>query len=143
MHRYLKYFARNPLRTIVLHLLKRRPMSGIEVIKEIERMSLGTWRPSPGAIYPLLRGLEEDGLVTHVEEKGRKIYRLTDKGEREASIAGFVFPPLDLPDVVDILDGYVDYLFDYVAVNGPLPEELSTRLADIAKRLAEIAGERR
>lgn len=141
MHKFIKHYARNPLRAIVLHLLKKRPMSGIDIMNEIERLSLGTWRPSPGAIYPLLRAMEEEGLVTHVEEKGRKVYSLTPKGQSQASIAGLVFPPLDLPDIVDILESYVDYLYDYTSTNGPIPGDLAERLASVSRRLLKLVGE--
>ncbi len=138
MHRFIKYYARNPLRAVVLHLLKKRPMSGIDIMNEIERLSLGTWRPSPGAIYPLLRALEEEGIVTHRVENGKKVYRLTPEGQRQASVVGLVFPPLDLPDIVDIIESYVDYLYDYVSVNGPLPDDLAERLAGISQRLSQL-----
>src|SRR5579863_9401721 len=44
---------------------------------------MGVYSPSPGTIYPRLARLEEDGLVTHDEVDGRKVYRITDKGREE------------------------------------------------------------
>ncbi len=44
---------------------------------------MGVYAPSPGTIYPRLARLEEEGLVTHDEADGRKVYRITDKGREE------------------------------------------------------------
>jgi len=39
------------LRYQVLRLLKEKPMSGSEIMSEIEEETDGNWRPSPGSIY--------------------------------------------------------------------------------------------
>ena len=44
---------------------------------------MGIYAPSPGTIYPRLARLEEDGLVTHEEVDGKKIYSITEKGREE------------------------------------------------------------
>jgi len=44
---------------------------------------MGVYAPSPGTIYPRLARLEEEGLVTHDESDGRKVYRITEKGREE------------------------------------------------------------
>jgi DNA-binding PadR family transcriptional regulator len=44
---------------------------------------MGIYAPSPGTIYPRLARLEEEGLVTHDEENGRKVYRITEAGREE------------------------------------------------------------
>src|ERR1019366_5991722 len=44
---------------------------------------MGVYSPSPGTIYPRLARLEEEGLVTHDEVDGRKVYRITDAGREE------------------------------------------------------------
>src|SRR5207249_1535445 len=40
----------------------------------------GIWHPSPGAIYPALALLEDEGLVTIAVDSGRKMASLTDTG---------------------------------------------------------------
>ncbi len=42
-------------------------MTGKEIIVEAEIRSEGSWRPSPGLIYPLLGRLLRDGLIEEVE----------------------------------------------------------------------------
>jgi DNA-binding PadR family transcriptional regulator len=68
------------LRHITLDILKRIPMSGIELMDEIEYYS--DWKPSPGSVYPLLSKLEEQGLIEFVESDDPylKRYALTKTG---------------------------------------------------------------
>lgn len=70
------------LRYQVLELLNTKPMSGSELISEIEKRTNGRWKPSPGSIYPLLAWLQDNGYVKEMPttEEGMKRYTLTDKG---------------------------------------------------------------
>ncbi|RLI42575.1 hypothetical protein DRO59_03770 [Candidatus Bathyarchaeota archaeon] len=38
------------LRYYVLKMLKEKPMSGSEIMREIERETGGRWKPSPGSV---------------------------------------------------------------------------------------------
>jgi len=65
----------------VLELLNERPMSGSEIMEEIEKRTNGLWKPSPGSIYPLLSWLQDNNYVREVQsEEGLKRYTLTEKG---------------------------------------------------------------
>ena len=64
----------------ILTLLAERPMNGYELITELETRSEGRWRPSPGAIYPALRKLEDRGSITSTEVGGKLQFELTDRG---------------------------------------------------------------
>ena len=55
---------RGDVRAAALALLTERPMHGYEMIQELEERTDGVWRPSPGAVYPALQLLEDQGLVT-------------------------------------------------------------------------------
>ena len=76
---------RGDMRPIVLQMLAEKPMHGYEIIRALEAKSHGMWRPSPGSVYPMLQLLEEEDLVTGLEEQGKKIYTLTDAGRAEAA----------------------------------------------------------
>jgi DNA-binding PadR family transcriptional regulator len=67
----------------VLELLSEKPMSGSEIMNEIEKRTSGRWRPSPGSIYPLLSWLQDNSFVKEisVEDGGMKRYELTEKGK--------------------------------------------------------------
>lgn len=71
------------IRFQVLELLSKKPMSGSEIMSEVEGRTGGSWRPSPGSIYPLLTWLQDEGYIIEVpsQEDGMKRYTLTDKGK--------------------------------------------------------------
>ena len=74
--------ARGDVRSAVLALLAEEPMHGYQIIQEIDRRSGGGWKPSPGSVYPTLQQLEDEGLVRAEEQEGRRVYRLTEEGQR-------------------------------------------------------------
>jgi len=74
---------RGEIRYLVLDAIKERPRHGYEVIQHIEERAGGTYRPSPGVIYPTLQMLEELGHASIVEQDGRKAYAITDAGRAD------------------------------------------------------------
>jgi DNA-binding PadR family transcriptional regulator len=76
-------FRHGRLRLYLLRLLDEEPRHGYEVIRMLRDQFMGVYAPSPGTIYPRLARLEEEGLVTHDEVDGRKVYRITDAGRQE------------------------------------------------------------
>jgi len=82
----------------MLGLLSIRPMTGYELRKLSEESIQHFWRESFGQIYPSLRALEAQGMVTRTEAMGevrgrpaRQVYALTDGG-REALRAWVAVP---------------------------------------------------
>jgi len=73
---------RGLLRFLVLKMLSEKPMSGSEIIQEIETQT-GSWKPSPGSIYPLLSWLHKKGFTEELprDELGFKRYCYTKEGE--------------------------------------------------------------
>ena len=71
------------IRYQVLESLAEKPMSGSEIINEIESRTNGRWKPSPGSIYPLLAWLQDNGHVKELpmDQTGMKRYQLTDSGK--------------------------------------------------------------
>ena len=71
------------LRYQLLKKLNEKPMSGSEIMSELEGETRGYWRPSPGSIYPLLAWLQDQGLIKEAEqtEPGIRRYTLTDPGK--------------------------------------------------------------
>jgi DNA-binding PadR family transcriptional regulator len=104
-------FRHGGLRLYLLKLLDEAPRHGYEVIRLLQDRFLGVYSPSPGTIYPRLARLEEEGLVTHDEIDGKKVYRITDKGRAE-----------------------INARFDDLA---ELEEELTQSVRDIAREVSE------
>ncbi len=78
---------RGAIRTAILIALRDEPAHGYEVMRRLEEMSGGLWRPSPGSVYPHLQMLEDEGMVQSSEIEGSRTYALTDAGRAEAQKA--------------------------------------------------------
>ncbi len=77
--------GRGDVRAAILAVLAERPMHGYQIIYEIEARSGGTWKPSPGSVYPTLQLLADEGLITAEEAGGKKTYSLTEAGRAQAA----------------------------------------------------------
>jgi DNA-binding PadR family transcriptional regulator len=74
--------GRGDVRAAILALLREGPRTGYQIMSEIEERSGGAWRPSPGAVYPALSQLADEGLIAGEESDGRRTYSLTEAGRR-------------------------------------------------------------
>jgi DNA-binding PadR family transcriptional regulator len=74
---------RRGLKWLILYVLSKGPMTGAQIMDEIEKMSYGMWRPSPGSVYPALDALEAEGLIRISKVDGwKKYYELTNEGRK-------------------------------------------------------------
>lgn len=76
------------LKYAILGMLNQREMSGYELTKQFEQALAEFWYARHSQIYPELRRLDEEGLVTYqVEISGtvleKKVYAITEKGRQE------------------------------------------------------------
>jgi DNA-binding PadR family transcriptional regulator len=76
-------FSHGRLRLYLLKLLAEGPKHGYELIRLLENRFLGLYAPSAGTIYPRLARMEAEGLVTHTQAGGRKVYEITEDGRAE------------------------------------------------------------
>lgn len=69
---------------VKLHILYHAGRDAVYGLWLIEELAQHDYRLSPGTLYPILHGLEEEKLLVSetlvVEGKSRKYYRLTAKG---------------------------------------------------------------
>src|SRR3954454_21075012 len=79
---------RGDVRSAVLLLLSEEPMHGYQLMQSIADRSGGRWTPSPGAIYPTISQLEDEGLVTVPADAGRTLVPLTDAGREHIAARG-------------------------------------------------------
>lgn len=75
-----RVFERGDLKFVILDLLAERPMHGYEVMKALEKASRGTYRASPGSVYPTLQMLEDQGYLGSSTVDDRRVYTITDEG---------------------------------------------------------------
>ena len=73
--------GRGDVRAAILALLREGPLNGYQIMSEIEERSKGAWRPSPGAVYPALSQLADEGLIEAAESAGRRTFSLTAAGQ--------------------------------------------------------------
>jgi len=76
---------RGLLRQSILVLLGEEPRNGYQIINILSDRTFGTWQPSPGAVYPCLQQLQDEGLVEVIDLDGQKSYQLTESGREAAS----------------------------------------------------------
>lgn len=72
---------RGHLKLVVLMGLSQKAMTGYDLMKHINE-TIGI-KPSPGSMYPLLKSLEEMGLIKAKETDKKKIFSLTAKGKKK------------------------------------------------------------
>jgi DNA-binding PadR family transcriptional regulator len=79
-----RMFGQGELRLALLALIAENPRHGYELIKEIEEMTGGGYAPSPGAVYPTLQLLEDEGAIEQAEAAGaKKPFAATAQGRDE------------------------------------------------------------
>ena len=78
---------REVLPLLVLHFILDGPSYGNQLMERISSVTAGVLSVNPNTMYPLLRQLEERGLIEgkweHPERRSRRYYSLTDEGEQE------------------------------------------------------------
>ena len=73
----------------ILHSLKKQPKTGYDLIAEINEKTEGTWIPSKGTIYPLLKHLKEENLISieQIGKRSKQIFMITNEGKKRLSSA--------------------------------------------------------
>ena len=132
-----KPYRRRGLRMWVLSMLSGSPKNGAEIMDEIEAMSQGWWRPSPGSVYPLLDELVQEGMISKRDD-GR--YEVTQKGKEGMDWpfgSQFKRAP-SVEGMVSEMSGYVSYLEDLGRTGGAKLDPYRSRLKDISDRLDRL-----
>ena len=122
----------------VITMLGRAPKNGAEIMQEIEGMTQGWWRPSPGSVYPLLDELVQEGLIRKRED-GR--YELTEQS-RDQIQWPFGMGPRRTQSVEDMLNeisGYISYLEDLARTDKSKLGLHKDKIKNLASRLSLLA----
>ena len=76
-----RMFDSGALRLVTLGFIAEEPRHGYDIIKGLKARFQGAYSPSPGAIYPMLRLLEEAGLVSSQSYGPRRLFTITEAGK--------------------------------------------------------------
>ena len=136
-------FRHGSLRLYLLKLLDEAPRHGYEVIRLLQDRFLGVYAPSPGTIYPRLARLEEEGLVTHDEIDGKKVYRITDKGREELHARLDDLAELEEEITASVRDIAREVSEDVRETVRSLREELASAARDMSKGRGRPGGDAR
>jgi DNA-binding PadR family transcriptional regulator len=134
-------FRHGRLRLYLLKLLDEAPRHGYEVIRLLQNRFMGIYAPSPGTIYPRLARLEEEGLVTHDEADGKKVYRITEKGREELRARLDDLTELEEEITASVRDIAREVTEDVRETVRTLREELSWAAREFHARAHQPAGD--
>ena len=98
---------RGVVRWLLLDAIARQPRHGYEIIQAIGEKSGGTYRPSPGVVYPTLQMLEELGHARTATRGERKVYEITEDGRSELAAHA--------EEVREFYEGQVDTTWEHHA----------------------------
>lgn len=118
------------LRYVVLYMLSDSPKNGAELMEEVERMTMGAWRPSPGSVYPLLSQLMEERMILKRDDQR---YELTASGMEEIGLSGHSHARHH--QTVHSLEGTLNEIESYVSYLEDIPRE---RLAQAEGRVGSL-----
>jgi len=111
---------------ILTILVSKGPMTGADIMREIEKVTQGFWKPSPGAIYPALDKLEAEGYVKVAKVEGSKnYYEITEKGKQ------LISPEHQYEVIIDETDSNIRYLIENKSSLSPQQIE---KVKEILKR---------
>jgi len=129
--RRIQFGRRGFLRPQILELLERQPVNGVEIMDQLQEMSHGWYRPSPGAIYPLLEELEKEGLVTKNDD-GK--FELTAAYAEQSGIGD------NLATALSTMESNASYLEDLKKTDMAGLSKSRQRIQKLAERLGNLAA---
>ena len=126
----------SPTGYVVLGMLNWGPRTGYEIKQLVDRSTRFFWAASYGQIYPELKRLGEQGLVSGKDDPGsarnRKVYRLTPRG-RGALRAWMQRSP-------ETFEMRNEGLLKLFLAADESPEEVSRHLQELGGHAAEVAS---
>jgi len=127
------------LRMAVVSMLASSPKNGAELMDEIEKMTQGWWRPSPGSVYPLLEQLTKEGMIRKRDEDGR--YELTDRAgeELEWSFGPSFRKHPSVEEMFSEISGFVSYIEDLKRTDPGSAKTYAEKMKELSKRLSALA----
>ncbi|MGA7076988.1 MAG: PadR family transcriptional regulator [Halobacteriota archaeon] len=141
---------RGTLKYAALMVLQEQPLHGYAIIKAIEEKY--GYPPSPGVVYPTLQMLEDQGYVVMSQQENKKVYTLTDEGQRCLEAHHDVVEHIDararmprwssIPGISTQLREIVRTIFaNYRYLDQDKVKKIEDVLEDARKRISEVIFE--
>lgn len=128
-----RVFRRGELEQAVLHVVvEAGPASGYAIMQTLADRVGGSWRPSPGSVYPALIALEDRGLIVGRDDDGARSYEATADGRARRA---------DSPDLLEVVARRASDVDPLVTV-GSLLDDFASAHPDRRQRLDPTTQER-
>ena len=134
-----RFGKRGWLRPWILNILGQSPKNGAEIMDDIEKLTWGHWRPSPGSVYPLLDDLTTEGIV---KKGGEGKYELTEAGREESGMpfGPFGQAPTSVESMLSEMSSFVSYFEDLSKTDKDRLSPHREKLKELASRLSRVGG---
>jgi hypothetical protein len=119
-------------------ILRRQPRNGAEIIEDMEVMTHGWWRPSPGSVYPLLEEMVSDGTLRKRPDSRYELVNLSDNDDpfhRGWRMGG---GPRTPQEILQEISGLTAYLEDLRRSQPTATDSIQPDLDAVADRLRKL-----
>ncbi|MFZ0830302.1 MAG: PadR family transcriptional regulator [Thermoplasmata archaeon] len=125
------------LRNWVLLILRRQPRNGAEIMDDMEVMTHGWWRPSPGSVYPLLEEMVSDGTLRKLPDSR---YELVNAVDSDFWMRGWKMGggPRTPQEILQEISGLTAYLEDLRRSQPSATTPIQPDLDAVADRLRKL-----
>jgi len=130
---------RGGLRYWILNLLYEKNLNGAGIMDEMEKQTLGWWRPSPGSVYPMLESMVQDGLIRKLKD-GK--YELTAEGKSSLDLNGTRFgrTPRTVEGILGEISGFISLLEDILQSEPQTDGLYREQIEKLAERMKKLSG---
>jgi len=130
------------LRRWILFIVRDTPRSGAQIMDFMEANLQGWWRPSPGSIYPLLKNMVVEGVLSRSDDDK---YSLTAAGREEVDHPWPWFDkqapaPRSVEGAIEVISSYTSYLEDLSRVDDKNLAANAEHIREVARRLTRLGG---
>jgi DNA-binding PadR family transcriptional regulator len=129
---------RGGLRYWILNLLYEKSLNGAGIMDEMEKQTMGWWRPSPGSVYPMLESMVEEGLIIRLKD-GK--YELTADGKSSLEMTGMRFgrTPRTVEGILGEISGFLSLLEDTVQGESEKNEGFREQIEKLSERMLKLS----
>lgn len=128
-----RMFGSGELRLALLALINEEPRHGYELIRAIEDMTGGDYAPSPGAVYPTLQMLEEEGQIKQAKPKSKA------KDEDTSSKKPFKATKTGVAELEERADEVTE-LMGRINEHGDRAEKVKERSPDLFRAMGNLGN---